>query len=122
MGTTKAKKTTGEKETKKQTPTFLLELPLVVDQAQARRLRAHLEAARQLYNALLGEALSRMLRMRADPRWQEARAIPARHKQERASAFAQLRKEYEFQVWLRPQDQICPPHPPQSFQPRGQGG
>ena len=32
----------------KRTPTFLLELPLQVTPGQAKRLRAHLEAARQL--------------------------------------------------------------------------
>ena len=36
---------------RKPTPTFLLELPLQVTSEQAKRLRAHLEAARQLYNA-----------------------------------------------------------------------
>jgi len=41
---------------KSTTPTFLLELPLVVTVGQAKRLRAHFEAARCLYNALLGEA------------------------------------------------------------------
>ncbi len=34
------------KETKKRTPTFLLELPLQVNESQAARLRAHLEAGR----------------------------------------------------------------------------
>ena len=52
---------------KNTTPTFLLELPLRVDAGQAKRLRAHFEAARCLYNALLGEALKRLQRMRADP-------------------------------------------------------
>ena len=54
------------------TPTFLLELPLAVDAGQAKRLRAHFEAARCLYNALLGEAMKRLRAMRADPAWQEA--------------------------------------------------
>src|SRR5690348_7109723 len=40
---------------RKPTPTFLLELPLQVTSDQAKRLRAHLEAARQLYNAILSE-------------------------------------------------------------------
>lgn len=63
---------------KSTTPTFLLELPLDVTPGQARRLRTHFEAARCLYNALLGEALRRLHRMRADPAWQAARAIPTR--------------------------------------------
>jgi hypothetical protein len=42
-------------EKRKPTPTFLLEVPLRVTASQAKRLRAHLEAARQLYNAILSE-------------------------------------------------------------------
>src|ERR1043165_5314466 len=63
-------------EPHKPTPTFLLEVPLHVTASQARRLRAHLEAARQLYNAILSEGQRRVRRMRADPAWQRARAIP----------------------------------------------
>src|SRR5713226_2329072 len=77
-------------------PTFLLELLLLVDAGQANRLRAHFEAARCLYNALLGEALKRLRAMRADPAWQEARAIQQAHKQERKEAFARLRQAYGF--------------------------
>ena len=77
----------------KQTPTFLLELPLRVSPAQARRLRAHLEAARQLYNAVLSEGQRRMRRMRADPAWQAARAIPRALKLERKHAFGALREQ-----------------------------
>jgi hypothetical protein len=80
---------------KSKTPTFLLELPLAVTPGQAK-LRAHFEVARALYNALLGEALGRLNRMRADPRWQAARAIPKVQKQERAAAFSQLRQAYGF--------------------------
>ncbi len=78
------------------TPTFLLELPLAVDPGQAKRQQAHFEAARCLYNALLGEALARLDRMRADPAWQAARALPKTQKQERAAAFSHLRQEYGF--------------------------
>src|SRR5258708_6521549 len=81
---------------KSTTPTFLLELPLAVTGGQAKHLRAHFEAARALYNTLLGEALARLHRMWADPAWQAARAIPRSLKQERAAAFSQLRQEYGF--------------------------
>jgi hypothetical protein len=47
-------------ETKKRTPTFLLELPLQVNESQAARLRAHLEAGRQFYNAVLSEGQKRL--------------------------------------------------------------
>src|SRR6516225_3535783 len=78
------------------TPTLLLELPLRIDWSQERRVRAHLEAARCLYNALLGEANKRLRCMRNDPAWNKARAIPRSHKQERAQAFSALRKKYHF--------------------------
>src|SRR5215467_13233903 len=78
------------------TPTFLLELPLRSDAGQARHLSAHFEAARCLYNALLGQALARLHRMWADPAWQAARAMPKTQKQERAAAFSRLRQQYGF--------------------------
>jgi hypothetical protein len=81
---------------KSKTPSFLLELPLAVESGQAKRLRAHFEAARCLYNALLGEALRRLNRMRADPAWQEACALPRSRKRERATVFSQLRQAYGF--------------------------
>ncbi len=81
---------------KSKTSTFLLELPLVVDSGQAKRLRAHFEAARCLYNALLDEALKRLHQMRSDPRWQIARTLPKIQKQERREAFTQLRQQYSF--------------------------
>jgi len=78
------------------TLTFILELPLAVDAGQPKRLHAHFETARCLYNALLGEALKRLQRMRADPAWQAARAISKTQKQERQAAFSQLRQAYGF--------------------------
>src|SRR2546422_3856461 len=84
------------KETKKHTPTFLLELPLQVNESQAARLRAHLEAGRQFYNAVLSAGQRRLRQMRADPAWREARAIPRTHTQERRAAFSALRERYGF--------------------------
>jgi hypothetical protein len=78
------------------TATFLIELPLQVDWSQQRHLRTHLETARCLYNAILGEAKQRLQQMRRDPAWQEARAIPRTQKQERSQAFSHLRKKYHF--------------------------
>jgi hypothetical protein len=56
-----------EKETRCNTPTFLLELPLVVSEDQARRIRAHLEAGSALYNAVLSAGQRHLRRMRVDP-------------------------------------------------------
>ncbi len=63
---------------------------------QAKRLRVHLEAARQFYNAVLSEGQRRLLRMRADLAWQAARAIPRTQKLERQRAFGVLRQQYGF--------------------------
>lgn len=78
------------------TPTFLVELPLATNEARAKHLRAHLEAARCLYNALLGEAVKRVRLMRADSRWQEACRLPKTCKQQRTALFSSLRKQYRF--------------------------
>src|SRR5215467_465357 len=84
------------KQTRKRTPTFLLELPLQVDERQSARLRAHLEAGRAFYNAILSEGQKRLRQMRADPAWQQARLIPHSHKHERQAAFLRLRELYGF--------------------------
>jgi len=78
------------------TPTFLIELPLAADSIQTSHLRAHLEAGRCLYNALLSEAKKRLRKMRSDPEWQAACAIPRARKQERSRAFSRLRQQYQF--------------------------
>jgi transposase len=90
------KRKTKDKEKPKRTPTFLLELPLQVNSKQAKRLHGHFEAARHLYNALLGETMKRLKRMRASEEWQQARAIPRGDIQARIVAFTALRKEYGF--------------------------
>jgi hypothetical protein len=84
------------KAPKEKSQTFMLELPLEVDAGQAARLRGHLEAGRQFYNAVLSAGQRRLRRMRADPAWQAARAIPRTHKQERKAAFSALRERYGF--------------------------
>ena len=93
MGTTARGKHTSPQ---KKTPTFLLELPLVVEAGQAARVGAHLEAGRQFYNAVLSAGQRRLRQMRADPDWQAARAIPRTHPQERKAAFSALRERYGF--------------------------
>src|SRR5258707_4388627 len=96
MKARRTERTKEHKDPKKQTPTFLLELPLVVNAGQAKRIRGHLEVGRQFYNALLSEGQRGIPRMQADPAWQEARAIPQTHKQERRAAFSALRERHGF--------------------------
>jgi len=85
-----------QKQRSQKTPTFLLELPLIVNAGQAKRIRGHLEAGRQFYNAVLSEGQQRLRRMQADPAWQAARAIPRTHTQERRAAFLALREQHGF--------------------------
>lgn len=58
------------------TPSFVLELPLVVQPREERKLLASFEAGRRLYNACLGEALERLDRMRSSEDWHRAQALP----------------------------------------------
>ncbi len=81
---------------KSTTTTFLLELPLVVEPGPAKRVQAHLEAARQLYNAILSQGLHRLDTMRDDPAWQAARTLPRSLTQARSLAFASLCTQYGF--------------------------
>ncbi|HEX4205489.1 MAG TPA: hypothetical protein VHZ51_15110, partial [Ktedonobacteraceae bacterium] len=83
-------------EPHRRTPTLLLEMPLVVNEGQAKRLRGHLEAGRQLSNAVPGEGQRRLRQMRADPAWLAARAIARSQKQERHAAFSALRQKSGF--------------------------
>jgi hypothetical protein len=83
--------TTEEEKKPRKTPSFLVELPLRVSSADARRLSAHFEAGRQFYNNLLGQAVRRLQQMRRDPGWALARALPRQNKQARARAFGELR-------------------------------
>src|SRR3989440_1631384 len=96
MSKKKPKSETPKKEPRRKTPTVLLELPLVVNEGQAKRMRGHLEAGRALYNAVLSEGQNRLRRMRADLAWQAARSIPRTQKQERLAAFSALRQRYGF--------------------------
>ncbi|GET37612.1 hypothetical protein [Microseira wollei] len=45
---------------RKKTPSFITEIPLIVDSKQEKELLSKLEASRQLYNACLNEAIVRM--------------------------------------------------------------
>src|SRR5690348_6794128 len=85
-----------KKRRPKATATFQVELPVEVDEHQASLLSAHFEAARHLYNAILSEGQRRLRRMRADPDWQAARAIPHSHKEARSQAYRALREKHRF--------------------------
>jgi hypothetical protein len=58
------------------TPSYIIELPLVVSKQEARELSIRLDMGRQLYNAALGESLRRLDLMRESKEYQKARKLP----------------------------------------------
>lgn len=77
--------------------TFILELPLKANPKQEKILLARLEAARQLYNACLGEALKRLKLMRESRAYTEALSIPKG--KERTQAFRILNETFAFREY-----------------------
>ena len=86
---------------KKSGPSFILELPLRVSPPESRVLSVRFEAGRQLYNAVLGEALRRLDRVKQSRAWQAARKMPmgtpkSPEQKTRATAFSSLTQAIGF--------------------------
>ena len=84
---------------KRGTPTYVLSLGLAPSQRQVKRLNAKFFAATRLHNTILTETLARSRRVKADPRYEAAKALPHTTKAEkrvRSDAFKALDLEYEF--------------------------
>ncbi len=79
------------------TPSFVQEFEVRASPRDLRVLRSRLEAGRQLYNAILGEALRRLFRMRRDPAFAAAKALP--RGKSRSEAFRALRVKHGFQEY-----------------------
>ena len=77
---------------KSNTPTFVIELPLCVNDQQNRFFRQVFEFGRTLYNATLGSALGRLQRMRESLSWRQARSMPKG--KECSKHFSDLQKAY----------------------------
>ncbi len=86
--------TSSNRSGSERTPSFVCEIPLRVAPAQARCLAARLEAARQVYNACLGEALRRARLLRERRAHRSARRLPKGA--ERSAAFRAARRSVEF--------------------------
>src|SRR5215470_5103376 len=71
-----ARQTQSTEAPPKRTPSFVCEVPLRVGPVQERTLLARLEAARQVYNACLGEARQRVRLVRKSKAFQQARLLP----------------------------------------------
>ncbi len=83
------------KASSKTTPSFITELPLVVSPANESVLLSRLEAARQLYNACLGEALRRVRLIRQSKDFNKARSLHTSNP-ERKVLFKRAREQYDF--------------------------
>jgi putative transposase len=79
------------------TPSFIIELPLVVSDAERTILQIRLDIARQIYNACLGESLRRLRLKRQSKGYQAARKLPKGAK--RQAAFAQINEDFGFQEY-----------------------
>lgn len=76
-------------------PSFVCEVPLRVSCAQETGLSVRFEAARQVYNACLTEALRRLDLVRQSKPYRMARSLPAGHLRRKA-LFAEARGRYGF--------------------------
>jgi hypothetical protein len=79
---------------KTKTPTFILELPLRTTPVQESTILVRLDAGRQLYNACLGEALTRLDLLRQSKEFQEIRQLPKGDY--RTEAFHNLDEKFGF--------------------------
>ena len=110
----KAKK---RKTPKEKQPTFVLELPLVANPHESRVLAVRFEAGRQLYNAVLGEALRRLGLMKQSRAWQSARKMPkgtpgSPEQKARAAGFSLVSKtigftDYDLQAYATQCKNAC---------------
>jgi hypothetical protein len=64
------------------TPSFVCELALILVGDDERRLRIRLDAARQVYNAVLGECLRRLALQRQSKAFQAARKMQGKEKRD----------------------------------------
>lgn len=75
-------------------PSFILELPIKVNDSESRMILRKFEFARQLHNATLGSALGQLQQMRQDPQWKKACNLPKG--KERSELFRNLDRQYRL--------------------------
>lgn len=83
------------------TSSFITEIPLKATSKELAILKKRFWAAKQQYNALLGEALGRLRRMREDTRHGKARELYKQQgkKTEAKTLFKQLAEEYGYREY-----------------------
>ena len=88
---------------KAKTPSFVAEVPLAVDPGQERTLLVRFDAARQVYNACLGESLRRLDLVRQSKPFRRAGKLPrmvsGKPNKDRARAFADANAVYRFREY-----------------------
>src|ERR1700737_5510323 len=72
-------------------PTHVRSWPLRPNPAQCRDIRTRFFTGTRVYNAVLGEFLTRSRAVKSDPAWEAARALPRRSAAERKSRTAAFR-------------------------------
>ena len=80
---------------------FVATFPVQVTPVMARELETRLDAARNVYNAVLGESLRRLTQMRESVEWHAARGLPkggpkSTERKARARAFYAARTRFGF--------------------------
>ena len=84
---------------RKRTPSFITEFPLLVTSQAEKELTARFEAGRQLYNAVLGEAIVRVEQVRNSDPYQEAKKIKIKTQDDKKlknELFATARKQSRY--------------------------
>ncbi len=89
-----------KKMAKYTTPTFITEIPLKTSSRENAVLKKRFWAAKQQYNALLGEALKRLTHMRNDPQFRHAIALYQKgEKSQSKPIFKELEKKYGYREY-----------------------
>jgi putative transposase len=78
------------------TSSFVTTIPLIVDSQTECELLSRFQAARQLYNACLGEAMVRMNLVRNSWAYKQAKNLPKAQKKQRTQAFNNARITYRY--------------------------
>ncbi|AFZ12727.1 transposase IS891/IS1136/IS1341 family [Crinalium epipsammum PCC 9333] len=81
---------------KSKTLSFIAEILLIVDSKQGSELKSRFQAARQLYNACLNEAMVRMELVRKSEVYQTAKKLPREQKKQRSTMFSEARALYRY--------------------------
>jgi hypothetical protein len=79
---------------KSSTPTFITTIPLRVDSQAEAELKSRFQAGRQLYNALLSEAMVRANLVKQSDLYQQAKKLP--RGQGRTQQFTKARQVYRY--------------------------